>query len=179
MWFPETKRCSLSTNTFPNLDFYEFVTDTYASVHLEHSFNGRLFSRIPLVRKWNLREFIGLRGVWGEISPENVALSSPTNINFKGTRWRYLLGVFGWGWQHLQILQGRFLISGATTLTIQMPDALGLRVSFGFPLLAIYTLYFGRGSNLLKYLWTPKKLKNERKKSHHIWRIDWNSQRKP
>jgi hypothetical protein len=33
-------------NTFPNLDFYEFVTDTYASVHLEHNFNGRLFSRI-------------------------------------------------------------------------------------------------------------------------------------
>src|SRR5690606_25983842 len=38
-------------NTFPNLNFYEFVTDTYASVHLEHNFNGRLFSRIPLVRK--------------------------------------------------------------------------------------------------------------------------------
>ncbi|MGI9552340.1 MAG: DUF5686 family protein, partial [Aurantibacter sp.] len=33
--------------TFPNLDFYEFVTDTYASLHLEHNFNGRLFSRIP------------------------------------------------------------------------------------------------------------------------------------
>ena len=67
-------------NTFHNLDFYEFVTDTYTSVHLEHNFNGRLFSRLPLIRKWNLREFIGLRGVWGELSPENVALSSPTNI---------------------------------------------------------------------------------------------------
>jgi len=63
--------------TFPNLDFYEFVTDTYASVHLEHNFNGRLFSRIPFLRKLNLREIIGLRGVWGELSDENIALSMP------------------------------------------------------------------------------------------------------
>jgi len=66
--------------TFPNLDFYEFVTDTYATVHLEHNFNGRLFSRIPFLRKLNLREIVGLRGAWGQISDENIALSAPTNI---------------------------------------------------------------------------------------------------
>ena len=84
-------------NTFPNLDFYEFVTDTYASLHLEHNFNGRLFSRIPLIRKWNLREFVGLRGVWGELSPENIALSSPTNIPlqapYEQIYWEYSVGV--------------------------------------------------------------------------------------
>ena len=84
-------------NTFPNLDFYEFVTDTYASLHLEHNFNGRLFSRIPLIRKWNLREFVGLRGVWGELSPENIALSSPTNIPLQAPNeqiyWEYSVGV--------------------------------------------------------------------------------------
>ena len=67
-------------NTFPNLDFYEFVTDTYATVHLEHNFNGRIFSRIPLLRKLNLREIIGLRAAWGEISDENILLNSPSNI---------------------------------------------------------------------------------------------------
>ncbi len=67
-------------NTFSNLDFYEFVTDTYVSAHLEHNFNGRFFSRIPFMRKWNLREIIGLRGVWGELSDENRALSAPANI---------------------------------------------------------------------------------------------------
>lgn len=66
--------------TFPNLDFYEFVTDTYASLHLEHNFNGRLFSRIPFLRKLNLREIIALRGVWGELSDENKALSAPAAI---------------------------------------------------------------------------------------------------
>ncbi|KPM32433.1 Hypothetical protein I595_849 [Croceitalea dokdonensis DOKDO 023] len=67
-------------NTFPNLDFYEFVTDTYATMHLEHNFNGRLFSRIPLLRKLNLREIMGFRAAWGTISQANIALSSPTNI---------------------------------------------------------------------------------------------------
>ncbi|WP_194529714.1 DUF5686 family protein [Zobellia roscoffensis] len=67
--------------TFPNLDFYEFVTDTYVALHLQHNFNGRLFSRVPLLRKLNLREIIGLRGVWGDLSDENIALSAPATIN--------------------------------------------------------------------------------------------------
>ena len=62
--------------TFSQLDFYEFVTDTYAALHLEHNFNGRLFSRIPLLRKLNLREIVSLRGAWGDISDENIALNA-------------------------------------------------------------------------------------------------------
>lgn len=84
-------------NTFSNLDFYEFVTDTYVSAHLEHNFNGRLFSRIPFMRKWNLREIIGIRGVWGELSDENRALSSPANIPLMAPSdkvyWEYSVGV--------------------------------------------------------------------------------------
>ncbi len=84
-------------NTFPNLDFYEFVTDTYATVHLEHNFNGRIFSRIPFLRKLNLREIVGIRGALGSISDENIALSSPTNIPLlapnKEPYWEYSLGI--------------------------------------------------------------------------------------
>ncbi|WP_419212496.1 DUF5686 family protein [Maribacter sp. X9] len=67
--------------TFPNLDFYEFVTDTYASVHLQHNFNGRFFSRIPFLRKYNLREIVAIRGVWGDLSDANKALSAPATLN--------------------------------------------------------------------------------------------------
>ena len=67
-------------NTFPQLDFYEFVTDTYSSVHIEHNFNGRVFSRIPFLKKYNLRAILGLRGVWGELSEENKVLSE-TGMN--------------------------------------------------------------------------------------------------
>lgn len=69
-------------NTFSQLDFYEFVSDTYASFHFEHNFNGRLFSRIPFLRKLNLREIVSVRGVMGSITDENVALSNvPSNPN--------------------------------------------------------------------------------------------------
>jgi hypothetical protein len=63
-------------NTFPLLNFYEFVTDTYVAVHFEHNFNGRFLSRIPLLRDLNLREIVGIRGVWGEISEENKNLDA-------------------------------------------------------------------------------------------------------
>lgn len=63
-------------NTFSQLDYYEFVTDTYTSLHLEHNFNGRFFSRIPFLRKYNLREIVGIRGVWGEISQVNKDLNA-------------------------------------------------------------------------------------------------------
>jgi len=68
-------------NTFSQLDFYEFVTDTYTSLYFEHNFNGRFFSRIPFLRKLNLREIVGIRGVWGEISDENIALNTTNNPN--------------------------------------------------------------------------------------------------
>ena len=66
-------------NSFPQLDFYEFVTDTYGSFHIEHNFNGRLFSRIPFIKKWNLRTVVGFRGVWGQLSDENIALNTTDN----------------------------------------------------------------------------------------------------
>ncbi len=84
-------------NTFPLLNFYEFVTDTYASVHMEHNFNGRIFSRIPFLRKLNLRELVGIRGVWGELSEENLLLSQPSNENLIAPDdeiyWEYSVGV--------------------------------------------------------------------------------------
>lgn len=63
-------------NTFSQLDYYEFVTDTYTSLHLEHNFNGRFFSRIPFLRKYNLREIVGVRGIWGDISQANRDLNA-------------------------------------------------------------------------------------------------------
>ncbi len=89
-------------NTFPLLNYYDFVTDTYASVHLEHNFNGRIFSKIPLLKKLNLREIVGVRGVWGDLSQNNINLDA-NFPNFIATQtfgapnekiyWEYSLGV--------------------------------------------------------------------------------------
>ncbi len=118
-------------NTFPNLDFYEFVTDTYTTLHLEHNFNGRLFSRIPFLRKLNLREIVGLRGAWGEISDENIALNAPSNIPLIAPDdriyWEYSFGVGN----IFKILRIDFNFRGNY---LDNPDAraFGITGSFGF-----------------------------------------------
>ena len=113
--------------TFPNLNFYEFVTDEYLALHMEHHFNGRIFSRIPVLRKLNLREIVGLRGAWGRLSDENIALSAPTNIPLIAPTdeiyWEYSLGIgnifkifrldFNWRGNYLDNLDARkFRITG-------------------------------------------------------------------
>lgn len=64
-------------NTFSQLNFYEFTTDQYASLQLEHNFGGRIFNRIPLLKGLNLREIVGIRGIIGSISQENIDLNRP------------------------------------------------------------------------------------------------------
>ncbi|MBI6119461.1 DUF5686 and carboxypeptidase-like regulatory domain-containing protein [Salegentibacter maritimus] len=83
-------------NAFPVLNFYEFVTDTYVSAHFDHNFNGRLFARIPLLRELNLRELVGVRAVWGEISEANKALNAseiPFRAPNKTPYYEYSLGI--------------------------------------------------------------------------------------
>lgn len=63
-------------NTYNLLNYYDFVADQYTSLHLEHNFNGKLFSRIPLLRKLNWREIIGVKAVYGSVSDENIALNA-------------------------------------------------------------------------------------------------------
>ena len=82
-------------NTFNQLDFYEFVSDTYASFHLQHDFGGRFFSRIPWLRKLNLREVVGFRAVYGEISEENIALNA-SNLVYQAPEdvyWEWSVGI--------------------------------------------------------------------------------------
>ena len=83
-------------NTFANLDFYEFVSDTYVSLHLQHNFGGRIFSRIPGLRDLDLREVIGFRAVYGQISDENIALNAPNGLLLQAPEdiyWEYSVGI--------------------------------------------------------------------------------------
>tara|TARA_R100001369_G_scaffold91834_1_gene134378 strand:+ start:1751 stop:4228 length:2478 start_codon:yes stop_codon:yes gene_type:complete len=82
-------------NAFTNLDYYEFVTDTYTSLHLQHNFGGRIFGRIPGLRDLDLREIIGFRAVYGEISDDNRALNA-SNIVYRAPEdiyWEWSVGV--------------------------------------------------------------------------------------
>ncbi|WP_333808876.1 DUF5686 and carboxypeptidase-like regulatory domain-containing protein [Flavobacterium sp.] len=116
-------------NTYNLLDYYDFVADEYASLHLEHHFNGRLFSRIPYLRKLNLREIIGIKGVYGRVSDNNIRLNA-SGLNYVAPEdiyWEYHAGV-GNIFKVLRIdcaWRGSYL---------DMPDArkFAVRASFGF-----------------------------------------------
>lgn len=82
-------------NTFSNLNFYEFVADEYATFQWEHNFNGKIFARIPGLRKLNLREIVGVRGVYGTVSDENEAINA-SGLVYKAPEkpyWEYSAGI--------------------------------------------------------------------------------------
>ncbi len=82
-------------NSFNQLDYYEFVSDTYATLHLQHNFGGRIFSRIPLIRELDLREVVSFRAVYGTISQENKDLNA-SNIVYQAPEdiyWEWSVGV--------------------------------------------------------------------------------------
>lgn len=82
-------------NTFSNLNFYEFISDQYATMQWEHNFQGRLFARIPFMRKLNWREVIGARGVYGTITDANRAINA-SGLNYtapENVYWEYSAGI--------------------------------------------------------------------------------------
>lgn len=62
----------VGTNLFNMMTRYEFASDTYASVMLQHHFDGFFFNRVPLLRKLNLRSYGSFRAVIGSISRSNL-----------------------------------------------------------------------------------------------------------
>ena len=82
-------------NTFNTLNFYEFESDTYGTISLQHNFGGRLFSRVPYLRKLNWRETIGVKGVYGSITYANRAINA-TGLIYKAPEngfWEYNVGI--------------------------------------------------------------------------------------
>ncbi len=82
-------------NTFSNLNYYEFVTDTYATFQWNHDFNGRLFARIPFMRKLNWREFVGVKAAYGTVSDDNRAINASGLVYVapENPYWEYNAGI--------------------------------------------------------------------------------------
>ena len=113
-------------NTFSNLNFYEFISDQYLTLKWDHNFNGRIFSRIPFMRKLNWREIIGIRGVYGSISNANRAINA-SGLAYNAPEngyWEYSAGIgnifkvfridFSWRGNYLNVPDAtKFAIKGA------------------------------------------------------------------
>ncbi|WP_185731548.1 DUF5686 and carboxypeptidase-like regulatory domain-containing protein [Larkinella rosea] len=61
-------------NAFNLMNYAEFVSDRYASVSLEHKFEGLLTNRVPLIRRLGWRTFVNTSVLWGGLSPANRTL---------------------------------------------------------------------------------------------------------
>jgi hypothetical protein len=116
-------------NTYNLLDYYDFVADEYTSLHFEHHFNGRLFSRVPLLRKLNWREIVGIKGVYGRVSNENRLINA-SGFNYVAPDdlyWEYHAGIGN----IFKVLRIDFAWRGSY---LDMPNAnkFAVKASFGF-----------------------------------------------
>ena len=61
----------LEDRTFNLIDNMEFPNDRYASLMYSWDLNGKIFNRIPLLRKLKWREYIGCNVLWGTLTKKN------------------------------------------------------------------------------------------------------------
>jgi hypothetical protein len=95
-------------NTFSLLNYYDYVTDSYAVGHFEHHFNGFFLNRIPLIKHLKLKTVAAFRAAYGTISDENkninlsnIQLAAPSNDVY----YEYSIGVENIGYGNLRFLR--------------------------------------------------------------------------
>ena len=70
----------MASNTFNQMNYFEFVSDQYLEAFWQHHLSGLIFNRIPLIKKLNLREIVGLNMVYGTLTEKNRTFNSNNNF---------------------------------------------------------------------------------------------------
>ncbi len=60
-----------NNESFNLINNMEFLNDRYASLNLSYDMNGKLFNRLPLIKKLKWREMFRIRGLWGTLTDKN------------------------------------------------------------------------------------------------------------
>jgi len=129
---PGNQSYGLVPNTFAQLNYYEFVADTYTTLHIEHHFNGKILSFIPLIKKLKLREVAFIRGAYGTLS------DASKNINVEGFKYsapdqqiyyEYGFGIENIGFGNIRIFRVDFNWRGNY---LDRPDASKFGIKAGF-----------------------------------------------
>lgn len=61
----------ISDETFNLINNMEFLNDRYASLDISWDLNGKIFNRIPLLKKLKWREWFGIKCLWGTLTDKN------------------------------------------------------------------------------------------------------------
>ncbi|MCX8522784.1 DUF5686 and carboxypeptidase regulatory-like domain-containing protein [Chryseobacterium formosus] len=131
---PGNQSYGLVPNTFAQLNYYEFVADTYSTMHIEHHFNGKILSFIPLIKKLKLREVAFIRGAYGSLSDDskninvdNLKYSAPDQQIY----YEYGFGIENIGFGNIRIFRVDFNWRG-NYLDRQDVSKFGIKAGFQF-----------------------------------------------
>lgn len=59
---------------------FEYISDKYAGINIEHNIGSGLFRFIPITRKLKWRQFWNVKTLWGSLSDKNKALNNTTSF---------------------------------------------------------------------------------------------------
>ncbi|TAE38784.1 MAG: carboxypeptidase-like regulatory domain-containing protein [Runella slithyformis] len=68
-------------NAYNLMNFFEFACDQYAQVRFEHNFEGLLFNRLPLIKKWKWRFLVNAKALYGSVRQANRDLLASVDVN--------------------------------------------------------------------------------------------------
>lgn len=71
LWQNANLSYTIQPESFSLMNPMEFVMDKYVGWDMTYWLNGTLFNRIPGFKRLKLREVLGFKGVWGDLSPKN------------------------------------------------------------------------------------------------------------
>jgi len=68
---PANQTYSYQKYSYNLMNFLEFVSDQYVSLNVDHSFNGFILNKIPLIKQLKLRELITFKAIYGSLDKTN------------------------------------------------------------------------------------------------------------
>lgn len=131
---PANQSYGLVRGVFSLMNYYEFVADSYAVLFLEHHFNGKILSQIPLIKKLKLREVAFFRSGVGSLTQEsinmnagNIKLTAPDKPYYE-----YGFGIENIGWGNFRLLRLDFNWRGNYLKNPSVSEVRKFGVQFGF-----------------------------------------------
>ena len=64
----------IQDQTFQLINNMEFLNDRFVSADISWDLNGKLFNRLPLIKKLKWREYIAVKVLWGDLTDKNNPL---------------------------------------------------------------------------------------------------------
>lgn len=61
--------------SFNLMNRFEYISDKFVGINLEHNLEKKLINLLPFMRKTNMRQFWNVKSVWGNLSDKNRLLN--------------------------------------------------------------------------------------------------------